>query len=92
VELIEKQLVEKLEQTWNLRRFSALGEAFDPNRHEAVLSEVGDTDVAVVTEEYQKGYFLHERVVRPAKVKVMVPRASETIAAPSTEPAPENSN
>jgi hypothetical protein len=26
-----------------------------------------------VVEDYQKGYFLHERVLRPARVKVMVP-------------------
>ena len=26
-----------------------------------------------VVEDYQKGYYLHERVLRPARVKVMVP-------------------
>lgn len=75
VELIEKQLVERMERSWSLKRFSSLGEPFDPNRHEAVLSAEGDTAIPVVAEEYQKGYFLHERLLRPAKVKVQLPRA-----------------
>jgi hypothetical protein len=36
----------------------------------------------VVVEDFQKGYYLHERVLRPARVKVMVPAA---------EPAPAQS-
>ncbi len=76
VSMIERQLVEMLEARWGLKRFASVGESFDPNRHEAVLRVEGPVDgKPTVVEDYQKGYFLHERVLRPAKVKVMVPAA-----------------
>ena len=76
VSLIEKQLVSVLERNWGLRRFSAEGELFDPERHEAIAAEESDEhDSSVVLEEYQKGYYLHDRVLRPSKVKVAKPTA-----------------
>jgi molecular chaperone GrpE len=87
VELIEKQLLEKLERNWHLKRFPSQGEPFDPNRHEAVLRLEGDTEAPVVLEEFERGYFLNERVLRAAKVKVLVPGAgvSPADAAESSE-------
>ncbi len=77
VTMIEKQLVELLETRWGLKRFSSVGEVFDPNKHEAVLRVEGPADSQpTVVEDYQKGYFLHERVLRPAKVKVKVPAST----------------
>jgi molecular chaperone GrpE len=74
VSMIEKQFVETLESRWGLKRFVSVGEGFDPNKHEAVLRVDGPADAKpTVVEDYQKGYFLHERVLRPARVKVMVP-------------------
>jgi len=75
VEMIERQLVSVLERNWGLKRFSPKsgpdGEKFDPEKHEAIAVE--DTAAAgepVVLENYQKGYYLHDRILRPAKVKV----------------------
>ena len=74
VTMIEKQFVEMLESRWGLKRFTSVGEGFDPNKHEAVLRVEGPADgKPTVVEDYQKGYYLHERVLRPARVKVMVP-------------------
>jgi molecular chaperone GrpE len=74
ITMIEKQLVEMLENRWGLKRFASVGESFDPNKHEAVLRVEGPADgKPTVVEDYQKGYYLHERVLRPARVKVMVP-------------------
>jgi molecular chaperone GrpE len=74
--MIEKQFVETLESRWGLKRFTSVGEGFDPNRHEAVLRVEGPADAKpTVVEDYQRGYYLHERVLRPARVKVMVPAA-----------------
>ena len=74
VSMIEKQFLEMLESRWGLKRFTSVGEGFDPTRHEAVLRVEGPTNgKPTVVEEYQKGYYLHERVLRPARVKVMVP-------------------
>ena len=46
----------------------ALGEPFDPNFHEALRQDRGQE--GMVIEEYQRGYLLGERVLRPAKVAV----------------------
>lgn len=81
VSMIEKQFVEMLETRWGLRRFASVGEGFDPNKHEAVLRVEGPAgSKPTVVEDYQKGYFLHERVLRPARVKVMVPAVEGTPA------------
>ena len=90
ITMIEKQLVEMLESRWGLKRFTSVGETFDPNRHEAVQRVEGPVDSKpTVVEDYQKGYFLHERVLRPARVKVMVPSQgnAESAAAPAAPPA-----
>ena len=52
----------------------ALGQPFDPSVHEALGSEEAD-DVAVdtVSSELQRGYRLHDRVLRPALVRVAHP-------------------
>ena len=78
VSLIEKQMVSMLERNWGLKRFSANGEPFDPEKHEAIAVEETDKyDSEVVLEDYQKGYLLHDRVLRPAKVKVARPVTPE---------------
>jgi len=88
ITMIEKQLVEMLESRWGLKRFASVGEAFDPNRHEAVQRVEGPSDAKpTVVEDYQKGYYLHERVLRPARVKVMVPSAGDA-APPAAGPKP----
>jgi molecular chaperone GrpE len=83
VEMIERQLASVLERNWGLKRFSARsgpeGELFDPEKHEAIAVE--ETPAAgdpVVLENYQKGYYLHDRVLRPAKVKVSRPAQNAT--------------
>ncbi len=70
--LIEKQLVEMLERKYSLRRFESAGQVFDPERHEAIsVAEIPPpANERVVVEDYQKGFTLHDRILRPAKVKV----------------------
>jgi len=72
VALIYKQFFEVL-QRHGLRTIADSGVRFDPNIHEAVVREEdpsvpSHTVVAVL----QKGYFLHDRLLRPAMVKVAV--------------------
>lgn len=72
--MIEKRLTGQLEAKWGLKRFNSAGEPFDPNRHEAMMMEKSpDIEEAVVQEDFIKGYTLKERVIRAAKVKVLVP-------------------
>ena len=70
--LIYKQLYDML-QKHGLRPIDESGVHFDPNIHEAVVREE-DSDVPsqTVTAVLQKGYFLHDRLLRPALVKVAV--------------------
>jgi molecular chaperone GrpE len=46
----------------------SVGEVFDPNIHEALRQEKGEE--GVILEEFQRGYMMGERVIRPAKVVV----------------------
>ncbi|MCX7028855.1 MAG: nucleotide exchange factor GrpE [Spirochaetes bacterium] len=79
VSMIERRMLEMLESRWGLKRFSSVGEAFDPVRHEAMMrTEAPAAPGAapagpIVAEEFQRGYYLHERVLRPAKVRVQMP-------------------
>ncbi len=72
--MIEKEFVGMLERKWNLVRFEAEGEEFDPNRHEAMMMEdSAEHDKQVVLQDFQKGYMLKDQVIRAAKVKVANP-------------------
>jgi molecular chaperone GrpE len=74
ITMIEKRLTGQLEAKWGLKRFNSAGEPFDPNRHEAMLMEKSsDVQEPVVQEDFVKGYMLKERVIRAAKVKVIMP-------------------
>lgn len=74
ISMIEKNLLNQLENKWGLKRFDSAGEPFDPNKHEAIMMEKSaEQEEPVVAEEFMKGYFLKERVIRPAKVKVIMP-------------------
>jgi len=76
IKMIEKHFISQLEAKWGLKRFNSAGEAFDPNLHEAMMMEKSpDVSEATVQEDYQKGYFLKERVIRAAKVKVLMPES-----------------
>ncbi len=73
VEMILKQTIDILRR-YGVRRIEAVGELFDPRLHEAV-SRQEDPEVAVptVSEELQAGYTMHDRLLRPATVKVAMP-------------------
>jgi molecular chaperone GrpE len=76
--MIEKQFTGMLERKWKLSRFDSAGEEFDPQKHEAMMTEDrSDHDVSTVLEDFQKGYMLHEKVLRPAKVKVSMPAGGQ---------------
>ncbi|MCX7023209.1 MAG: nucleotide exchange factor GrpE [Spirochaetes bacterium] len=74
VVMIRQSLLSLMESKYGLRRFDSTGMEFDPNVHEAVLSEQGECGAPVVVEEFMKGYRLHDRILRTAKVKVRLPK------------------
>ena len=70
VQLIHKQLLDSLQRR-NVNAIDAIGVNFDPTRHEAIMHvESEEVLENVVIEEYQRGYILHERVIRPSMVSV----------------------
>ncbi|MDR2499589.1 MAG: nucleotide exchange factor GrpE [Treponema sp.] len=77
--MIEKRLTAQLENKWGLKRYDSAGEIFDPNRHEAIMMEKSpDVSEPTVREDMLKGYTLKDRVIRSAKVKVVMPENPDT--------------
>ena len=63
--------------------FDALGQAFDPARHEALLQvPTAEEAPGTVVMQHARGFLLHERLVRPAMVGVAAPPQPEGEAAP----------
>jgi molecular chaperone GrpE len=70
IELTYAQLRQVLEKA-GLERLDPVGEAFDPNEHEAVMHvEDGQHDEPTVVDVMRAGYRLKGRTLRPAMVKV----------------------
>ncbi len=69
VEITLKQFLNILEK-FGVKPVLAIGEVFDPEKHEAISQIQSDLESNRVVSEGQKGYFFHERLLRPAKVIV----------------------
>ena len=74
VRMVSRQFEEVL-KGHGVTGFASVGEPFDPERHEAVTQQESSTLApGSVIEELQKGYMLHDRLLRPARVVVAVPQ------------------
>lgn len=69
VELTLKQLAAVFERA-NIKEVNPEGEKFDPHRHQAISMLPSEKDPNTIINVLQKGYLLHDRVVRPALVTV----------------------
>jgi len=67
IKLIARKLRSSLEAQ-GLSPIEAIGKPFDPNFHEAMREDKGES--GIVIEEVERGYTLHDRVIRPSKVVV----------------------
>jgi molecular chaperone GrpE len=78
VELTHKQFLETVGKL-GVRQVSSTGSLFDPNMHQAVAQVESETaEPNTVVEEFQKGYFLHDRILRPAMVTVAKEQSDQT--------------
>jgi len=78
VELTHKQFLETVGKL-GVRQISSTGNVFDPTMHQAVAQVESDTtEPNSVIEEFQKGYFLHDRILRPAMVTVAKEKSDQT--------------
>ena len=70
IQLVENQFYKTFED-YGVKPVETVGKPFDPVMHEAVIEEEDDNQPHhTVIMELQKGFLLHDRVIRPAKVKV----------------------
>ena len=72
VELTLRQLDSAFDK-FNLKPISPVGEKFDPHKHQAMTTVASDKAPNSVVHVLQKGYQLHDRVLRPALVTVSKP-------------------
>jgi molecular chaperone GrpE len=76
VELTLRQLKTVFEK-FNVREIDPLGQKFDPHFHQAISATPADAEPNTVLQVLQKGYLLHDRVIRPALVIVSKPKNIE---------------
>tara|TARA_B110000305_G_C19075253_1_gene463599 strand:+ start:89 stop:685 length:597 start_codon:yes stop_codon:yes gene_type:complete len=69
IELIEKDLLITLEKN-SITYVDCLNKKFDPNFHQALSEIESEKEPGTVIEEIQKGYVLHDRLLRPSLVNV----------------------
>ncbi|WP_413308663.1 nucleotide exchange factor GrpE [Bacillus sp. 1P10SD] len=70
MDMVYRSLVDALKKE-GVEPIEAVGKEFDPHQHQAVMQ--GDDEnfgSNIVTDEFQKGYLLKDRVIRPSMVKV----------------------
>lgn len=77
VEMTAKNFSEVLEK-FGCKPFASVGQPFDPNFHEAMLHQESDQyPENTVMQEFQQGYLLHDRLLRPAMVIVAKAASSQ---------------
>lgn len=69
MELTQKQLISVFDK-FNIQVIDPQGEKFDPHQHQAMCTVDSELAPNTVVQVMQKGYKLHERVIRPALVSV----------------------
>ena len=74
VDITLKEIL-KIFEKFNVKPVKSLKKHFDPNFHQAVMTEETDdyTEHTVIN-ELQKGYMMHDRLLRPAMVVVSMPK------------------
>jgi len=69
MELTQKQLINVFDK-FNIKAIDPKGEKFDPHQHQAMCMVDSEQTPNTVVQVMQKGYKLHERIIRPALVSV----------------------
>lgn len=85
VEMTMRQLLEVLRR-FGAREVAALGQPFDPRLHEAVMrTEDAEVSEPTVVNELQRGFVLHDRILRPAMVVVAMPAETTEVGEAESE-------
>jgi molecular chaperone GrpE len=79
VRLIHRQFLDAMRKRGVTPILDVVSQRFDPNLHQALATEESDEVTEPrVAEEMQRGYTLHDRLLRPSLVKVRLPRKTQT--------------
>ena len=85
LEMTHKEILKVFEK-FNVKPIVAMGQPFDPTFHEAVMQEeTNDSPKNTVVNELQRGYMIHDRLLRPSMVVVAKPKENN-----DDEKPPEN--
>ena len=69
IEMIEKELLGTLEKN-SIKYIDCINKPFDPNLHQAIGEKDSEKEPGIIIEEMQKGYLMHDRLLRPSMVYV----------------------
>jgi molecular chaperone GrpE len=77
LEMTHKEILKVFEK-FNVKPIEAKGQPFDPTFHEAVMQEeTNDSPKNTVINELQRGYMIHDRLLRPSMVVVAKPKENK---------------
>jgi len=89
IQIIYDQMLDIL-KSHGVQQIEALGEKFDPSLHEAMMQKPEpDTEENIVLEEFQKGYKLNGRVIRPTKAIISTLPSQQNEQEKTTDEAPD---
>ena len=74
IEMIAMQFGELLFKKYGVVKYGEINDLFDPNIHQAFMMEEGEYEKETIIEVFRKGFMLHDRVIRPAQVKIGKPK------------------
>jgi molecular chaperone GrpE len=80
VTLVLKSLQDVLRQHGVKTIEAQKGEVFDPNLHEAVDRREDDGAANRIVDQWERGFQMHDRLLRPARVVVSAPPGSRSVA------------
>jgi molecular chaperone GrpE len=69
IQMIQKKMQKILKQ-YGLESIEGVGKKFDPHFHEVICKEKCNEEPNTILEDFQKGYQLRSKVIRPSKVKI----------------------
>ena len=85
LEMTHKEILKVFEK-FNVKPIDAKGQPFDPTFHEAVMQEeTSDSPKNTVINELQRGYLIHDRLLRPSMVVVAKPKENNKGQNPNLE-------
>ena len=67
---ITNNKLDKILSNYNISKFNSKGESFDPNLHDAMMTQKSKKKKNIIIEEFEKGYKYHDKIIKHSKVIV----------------------